>query len=160
MLFFVKNGFCQDDWKLNFSYQILKSTLTSESSFILTKHITWLPTKKPCDLSACPRIPAGSGLPLQCSNVLKTSVVPLAWPLPVAILECLENSSLSCQGSHLSAPHYRWEKLFLMHVMEMCCVLFLTSSPEVVFGAQASCAELNLGVLYPFCWTFLHLGPV
>lgn len=153
MLFLVKNGFCQDDWKLNFSYQILKSTLTSESSFILTKYITWLPTRKPCDMSACPRTPAWSSITTAVlSNVLKTSIVPLPWPLLVALLECLESSSLSCQCSICL-----FQTTVRKAVSGACHGNTLTSSssPEVDFGAQAFCAELNPNVLYPFCWTSL-----
>lgn len=151
MLFFVKNGFFQDDWKLNFSYQILKSTLTSESSFILTKYITWLPTKKPCDMSACPRTPAWSGFTtVVLSKMLKTAFSPyhghFLWPLWRVW------RTAACPASaHICLVQTSGEKsCFWCTSWKYVDILFLTSSPEVVFGAQAFCAELN-----PFCWTSL-----
>lgn len=50
--------------------------------FYLNKYITWLPSKKPCDLSACPRTPAWSGFAIAVlSNVLRTMLSPCHGPL-------------------------------------------------------------------------------
>lgn len=162
MLFFVKNGFCQDDWKLNFSYQILKSTMTSESSFILRKFITWLPTKKPCGMSACPGTPAWSGFTSAVlSNVLKTVLSPpyhghFSWPLwRVWRTAACPASAHVCLGQNTGEKSCFWCTSW-----KYVDILILTSSPEVVFGAQAFYAELNPGLLYPFWWTSLSSSRV